>query len=615
MKATALPMTMEQVHAFGWEKLDVILVTGDCYVDHPSFGAALVGRYLQSLGLRVGLIAAPDPENMEDFTRLGEPSLFFGVTAGALDSMIMLRTAQNKPRSDDDYAEGGMAGRRPARAVLVYCNRIRRAFKGAKIIIGGMEASLRRFAHYDYWEDKVRGSVLPDSKADMLVYGMGERPLARIVEQLQSGKNLRDIRDVRGTAVMISLEERKALGDGAMTIPSHEEVASNKLKYARASKMIHMNQNPHCARALAQKHGSRYVLVNPPSLPMSTAELDAVYALGFTRAPHPSYTGRIPAYEMIRHSITAMRGCFGGCSFCALTTHQGRRVQSRSEESILREVEQVAAMPDFTGYISDIGGPTANMYRMDCGQPEVEAVCRRVSCVHPRICSRLITDHSPQIELLKKARTKKGIKKVFVSSGVRYDLAILWPEYIRELARHHVSGQLKIAPEHSEPQALALMRKPSVEVFDQFVQRFMEESSAAGLEQYVVSYFISAHPGCGLDEEINLALYLKSRNIRPRQIQDFIPIPMTLSCDMYYSGVDPISGRQVFSEKGGRARRLHRALIQYFKPENAKDILEALLKAGREDLIGPGPGKLVTRSAAGGNRPPPSGREGRKRKR
>jgi uncharacterized radical SAM protein YgiQ len=619
MKQAPLPMTLEEAHALGWDALDVILVTGDCYVDHPSFGAALVGRYLQSLGLRVGVIASPDPENEEDFTRLGEPTMFFGVTAGALDSMIMLKTAQKKHRSDDAYAQGGMAGRRPPRAVMVYCNRIRRYFKGAKIIIGGVEASLRRFAHYDFWEEKVRGSVLPDSKADMLVYGMGERPLAQIVAALRDGKSLREIKDVRGTAVMIDMEGRKAIGAAAKTIPALDEVAGDKAKYARASRMIHMNQNPHCATALVQKHGGRYVLVNPPAFPMSTPELDAIYALPFTRAPHPSYTGKIPAYEMIRHSITAMRGCFGGCAFCSLTAHQGRAVQSRSAESILAEVEKVTAMPDFTGHVSDIGGPTANMYMMYCGQPEVEKICRKVSCVHPKVCHRLVTDHEPQIELLRKARVVKGVKKVFIASGVRYDLAILSPEYIKELARHHVSGQLKVAPEHSDPAVLRLMRKPPAETYDQFVRKFMEESAAAGLPQFVAPYFISAHPGCGLEREVELALYLKSRNIRPRQMQDFIPIPMTLAGDMYYCGFDPISGWEVKTDTGGRARRLHRALIQYFEPENADDVREALHLIGREDLIGSGPGKLVRSRPGGGGYsrggPAPEGRfKGRNRR-
>ncbi|VAX22468.1 UPF0313 [4Fe-4S] protein YgiQ [hydrothermal vent metagenome] len=593
MTLSALPTSLEEANARGWKAFDVILVTGDCYVDHPSFGVAIVGRYLESLGLRVGVIAAPDPGGSADFLKLGAPALFFGVTAGNLDSMIMRHTALRKPRSDDAYADGGMAGRRPPRATIIYCNRIREAFKGANIIIGGLEASLRRFAHYDYWSDKVRRSILPDSKADMLVYGMAEQTLCQIVKALRAGRNLKDIKDLRGTAVMISAEDRKSLGKETQTIPSFEEAASSKRKYAKASRMIHLNQHPHSARALAQKHGGRYLLVNRPALPLSAKEIDAIYALPFTRMPHPSHKGPIPAYEMIKFSITAMRGCFGGCSFCALTVHQGRAIQSRSSASILQEVKKVTRMKGFTGYISDIGGPTANMYRLVCGEPEVEAVCRRISCVHPGICKRLATDHKPQIDLLKKARSIEGVKKIFVSSGIRYDLANLSPEYITELARHHVSGQLKVAPEHCNRGVLKLMRKPSIESFDKFVESFMAESGKAGLKQYVIPYFISAHPGCGLSEEVEMAEYLKKRNLRPRQIQDFIPAPMTLAGDMYYSGFDPMSGKEVKTDKGGRERRLHRALMQYYKPENSGDVREALRQTGRKNLMGYGPGKLV----------------------
>ncbi len=573
--------------------MDVILVTGDCYVDHPSFGVAIVGRYLESLGLRVGVIAAPDPGRPDDFLKLGAPTLFFGVTAGNLDSMIMRHTALKKPRSDDAYADGGMAGRRPARATIIYCNRIRENFKGANIIIGGLEASLRRFAHYDYWSDKVRRSILPDSKADMLVYGMAEAPLGQIVEALRAGKRLKDIKNLRGTAVMISADDRKSLDRETQTIPSFDEVTSSKKKFAKASRIIHLNQHPHSARSLAQKHGGRYLLVNRPALPLTGKEIDAIYALPFTRMPHPSHKGPIPAYEMIKFSVTAMRGCFGGCSFCALTVHQGRAIQSRSEESVLQEVKKVTRMKGFKGYISDIGGPTANMYRLVCGEPEVEAVCRRISCVHPAICKRLVTDHNPQIDLLKKARSVEGVKKIFISSGIRYDLANRSPRYIKELARHHVSGQLKVAPEHCNPKTLKLMRKPSIESFDKFVESFMAESGKAGLKQYVIPYFISAHPGCGLSEEVEMAEYLKKRNLRPRQIQDFIPAPMTLAGDMYYAGIDPMSGKEVKTDKGGRDRRLHRALMQYYKPENFDDVREALRRVGRKDLTGYGPGKLV----------------------
>ncbi len=586
-------MTIEEGLARGWDQFDVILVTGDCYVDHPSFGVAVVGRYLESLGLRVGVIASPDPENLDDFTKLGRPTLFFGVTAGNLDSMIMRHTALKKPRSDDAYADGGKAGRRPARASMVYCNRIRQAFSNAPVLIGGLEASLRRFAHYDYWSDKVRRSILPDSKADLLIYGMAEQALASVVAGLRDGKTLKELKDIRGTAVMVSKDERKEIAEKTVTIPSFEEVVSNKNKYAKASKSIHLNQYPHSALTLLQKHGGRYVRVNPPSLPLATEEIDKIYSLPFTRNPHPSHKGPIPAFEMIRFSVTAMRGCFGGCSFCALTVHQGRAIQSRSEDSILEEVSQITHSDGFKGYISDIGGPTANMYRLVCGEPAVEAVCRRTSCVYPITCKRLVTDHTPQLSVLRKARSIKGVKKVFIASGVRYDLANNSPEYIRELASHHVSGQLKVAPEHCDPDTLALMRKPPIESYDRFIESFLRESKKAGLEQYVIPYFISGHPGCGLTAEVEMARYLKRKNLKPRQIQDFIPAPMTLAADMYYSGIDPISGRPVETDKDGGARRLHRALLQYYKPENQDHVRQALRRVGRTDLIGNGPEKLV----------------------
>ncbi|VAX25091.1 UPF0313 [4Fe-4S] protein YgiQ [hydrothermal vent metagenome] len=584
MNEKALPMTMDEALDRGWDSLDVILVTGDSYVDHPSFGVAVVGRYLQSLGLSVGLLASPDKDNIDDFKKLGCPNLFFGVTAGNLDSMIMLRTALNKHRSDDAYVAGGKAGRRPPRATLVYCNKLRQAYKGVGIVIGGLEASLRRFTHYDYWSDKVRRSILQDSKADLLVYGMAERPLDAIVTAMREGKSLKELKNIPGTAVMISNGELDAVDSRALEIPSYEAVISDKKEYAAASKQIHLNQNPYSARPLAQDHGDRYLLVNPPALPLSTEEIDGVYALPFTRRPHHAYSESIPAWEMIRDSIIAMRGCFGGCSFCSLTVHQGRAIQSRSKDSILKEVRRIAKMEDFKGYVSDIGGPTANMYEMVCGQPEVEAVCRRLSCVHPKVCSRLVTGHEPQIEMLEEARSIEGVKKVFISSGVRYDLANQSPEYIRQLACHHVSGQLKVAPEHCNSKVLGLMRKPSIESYEKFVKNFLAESKKAGLEQYVIPYFISAHPGCGIAEEVEMAEYLKERNIKPRQVQDFIPVPMTLSADIYYCGFDPISRREVKTDTGGKERRLHRALMQYFKPENEGDVSEALKRVGKKSL-------------------------------
>ena len=589
-----LPTTKDEVKSRGWEKLDVILITGDAYVDHPSFGVSVVGRYLESLGVRVGIIFTPDIGRDEDFTKLGEPAWFFGVTAGNLDSMIMRYTANKKPRSDDAYTPGGKPGLRPRRAAIAYCKKLRELYgEKTPILIGGLEASLRRFAHYDYWDDTVRRSILFDTKADLLVYGMAEAPLGMIVDRLKKGEALQEITGVTGTAHIISKEERKVLGDGALTIPSYEEGAKDKKKYARASKIIHQNQNPACAKALVQKSGGRYVVVYPPAPGLTEKEIDAVYALPFARAPHPSVKEKIPAFEMIRFSVTAMRGCFGGCSFCALTVHQGRAIQSRSEKSIVAEVTQVTTMDGFKGYVSDIGGPTANMYKMVCGEKKAEEVCRKVSCVDPVICHRLVTDHDPQIEMLTKAREVKDVKKVFIASGVRYDLANRSPEYIKELASYHVSGQLKVAPEHSSPDVLQVMRKPAIEEFDQFRESFINASKEAGLDQYLVPYFISAHPGCGLNEQIDLALYLKKNGIRPRQVQDFIPAPMTLAADIYYTGIDPMTGKSVTVAKSAKDRRLQRALMQYFKPENKKDVTEALKIAQRQDLLGGGEGKLA----------------------
>jgi len=578
-----LPTTLEEARARGWDCLDVILVTGDAYVDHPSFGAAIVGRFLESLGVRVGIIASPDIHRSEDFTRMGSPKWFFGVTAGNLDSMIMRTTASRKPRSDDNYVPGGQAGLRPKRAVMAYCRKLREVFDHPRIVIGGIEASLRRHAHYDYWDDKVRPSLLTDSRADLLVFGMAERPLTEIVTAMRAGRRLRDLKAIRGTCAMMNLQGRRELGDRAVTLPSLEEVRRSPIKYARASRIIHLHQNPYLGKGLAQRHGRRYVRINPPALPLSEKELDAVYGLPFTREPHPSYKQKIPAYEMIRFSVTAMRGCFGGCAFCALTVHQGRAIQSRSEESIAREVRQISRMKGFSGYVSDIGGPTANMYKMRCGDSRAESVCRRTSCVHPRICSRLRTDHDPQIAMLRKARSVSGVKKVFIGSGVRFDLANLSQKYIRELARYHVSGHLKVAPEHCHPDVLAAMRKPPVEEYEKFERQFLEESRQAGLEQYLVPYFIASHPGCGLREQVVLSEYLKSHNLRPRQVQDFIPVPLTLASDMYYTGMDPMSGAGVEVVKRENGRGLQRALMQYFKPENRDAVRRAYAIAAGMD--------------------------------
>jgi len=596
---------MAEAQRRGWDKLDVVLITGDAYVDHPSFGVAMVGRLLESLALRVGVIAMPQSD--DDFRRLGRPTLFFGVTSGNLDSMIMRYTAAKKRRSDDAYLPGGQGEGRPKRATIAYCNRLRELFDSPPIILGGLEASLRRHAHYDYWDNRVRRSILLDCRADLLIYGMGETALRSVVSQLQAGKRLGDLRDIPGTALVINKEEAHALQEsgGVVTLPSFEEVAKSKPAYARSSKQIHLNQNPHSAKRLLQRHANRYVCVNSPALPLSEKELDRLYALPFTRQPHPSYHEKIPAFEMIRFSVSAMRGCFGSCSFCALTVHQGRAIQSRSADSIITEVETITTLPGFTGSISDIGGPTANMYRMVCNDPKVEAVCRKLSCVHPEICARLVTDHEPQIALLQRARKVLGVKKVFIASGVRYDLANRSRRYIRELASHHVSGQLKVAPEHANPQTLRLMRKPSIESFDTFRATFAEESHRAGKEQYLVPYFIASHPGCGVEEQIDLALYLKRNNFRPRQVQDFIPAPLTLAGDMYYSGIEPMSGKRLFVARSEKERGFQRALMQYFKPENRRTLADGLIRAGRSDLVGFGRSALVGYDRSrkkGGNR-------------
>lgn len=578
-------MTLDEAKARGWDSLDVVIVTGDAYVDHPSFGAAMVGRYLESLGVRVGIIAAPDLNNPDDFSRLGRPNWFFGVTAGALDSMIMRFTAAKKPRSDDAYVPGGMAGLRPKRAVIAYCNRLRELFDNPPLVVGGVEASLRRFAHYDWWDNKVRRSILLDSRADLLVYGMAERPMGDIVERMMMGEPLSSLTDVRGTAVMT---KEAAPVDAASLLPSAEEVMADKSAYVRAARTIHRNQNPGCAATLYQPHGNRYLRVNPPATPLTTDEMDALHALPFARTPHPSYVEPIPAYEMIRFSVTAMRGCFGGCSFCALTVHQGRHVTSRSKASVVDEVAAVTRMPGFTGHVSDIGGPTANMYMMRCDDPSVEAVCRKESCVHPAVCSRLVTDHGPLIDLLRAARKVDRVKKIFIGSGVRYDLATLSPDYVSELAAHHVSGQLKVAPEHVDPEVLKVMRKPAIWTYDAFVRMFMAATKRAGLEQYLVPYFIASHPGCGMAEQVRLAEYLKEHNLRPRQAQDFIPAPMTLAADMYWTGVDPMTGAPVTVGAEERDRAKQRALMQYYKAENRPLVAQALAEAGRTDLIGYG---------------------------
>ena len=596
MPSRHLPMTREELDARGVQEPDVVLVTGDAYVDHPSFAMAILGRWLESLGFSVAILAQPDWRSAEPWRALGRPRLFYGVSAGNMDSMINHYTASRKPRSDDAYSPGGRTGLRPDRPTPVYCQRCREAFPGVPVIAGGVEASLRRLAHYDYWSDTVRPSMLVPSKCDLLVHGMGERAIREIAERLARGEDVKALRDLRGVAYLLGA--REAVPSDALELSSFETVAARtaggRRAFADATRIIHHETNPLNARRLVQRHGDRVVVVNPPALPLTEAEMDAVYGLPYLRTPHPSYREPIPADAMIRDSVTIMRGCFGGCTFCSITTHQGRIISSRSEGSVLREVRGLAASPTFKGTVSDLGGPTANMYRMRCTRPEVEQVCRRLSCVHPKVCKLLGTDHGPVIELMQKARTVPGVTRVNIASGVRMDLARRDPRYVRELAAHHVGGHLKVAPEHTDAETLALMKKPGVEDFDVFAREFREASRAAGKpKQYLVPYYIASHPGSTAQAMIDLALYLKRNGYRPRQVQDFIPAPMDIATCMYYTGLDPITMKPVTVARSVSDRRVQRALLQFFKPENYFETRKALLEAGRGDLIGDGCDALI----------------------
>ena len=679
--APFLPMSRAEMEALGWDSCDVILVTGDAYIDHPSFGMALVGRLLEAQGFRVGIISQPDWRSPEAFRALGRPNLYFGVTAGNMDSMVNRYTSERKIRSDDAYTPGGAPNRRPDRAVIVYAQRCREAYRDVPIVIGGIEASLRRIAHYDYWSDKVRRSVLVDAKADLLLYGNAERALVALTHRLAAGERIQDIRDLRGSAFLVPSgwkpsevwQELDALAldtpgavdrhpdPYAMTVaataagesgsavplrfharaqrlaaraearahtvvrlPAFEQVEKNPVLYAHASRVFHLESNPGNARALVQAHGDRDVWINPPPIPLSTAEMDYVYGLPYARAPHPAYGGaKIPAWEMIRFSVNIMRGCFGGCTFCSITEHEGRIIQSRSEASILREIEAIRdKTPGFTGVISDLGGPTANMYRMACKDRTIEAACRRLSCVYPGICKNLDTDHAPLIQLYRKARALPGVKKVLIGSGVRYDLAVTSPEYVKELVTHHVGGYLKIAPEHTEAGPLAHMMKPGIATYERFRQLFEKYSRAAGKEQYLIPYFIAAHPGTTLDDMLELALWLKRHDFRLDQVQTFLPTPMALATTMYHTGLNPLRkvlggrGRPVAVTRASRTRRLHKAFLRWHDPENWPLLREALKAMGRADLIGNGKQHLVpafqprgTGSHAEGVRRPPSSRD------
>jgi uncharacterized radical SAM protein YgiQ len=656
--APFLPMSLAEMDTLGWDECDIILVTGDAYIDHPSFGMALVGRLLEAQGFRVGIISQPDWHSPADFKRLGQPRLYFGITAGNMDSMVNRYTADRKIRSDDAYTPNAEPNKRPDRAVVVYAQRAREAFPEANIVIGSIEASLRRIAHYDYWSDKVRHSVLPDSKADLLLFGNAERALVELSHRLAKGEAIESIRDLRGTAFMaprgwkptaewaevdsttldmpgaiqphpdpyameadrqsqkvgvgdtaivrvISRAERLAQHKAArahtiVRLPSFEQVRDDPVLYAHASRVFHLESNPGNARALVQGHGARDVWLNPPPVPLTTEEMDHVFGLPYARAPHPSYgEAKIPAWEMIRFSINIMRGCFGGCTFCSITEHEGRIIQSRSEASILREVEEIRdKTPGFTGVISDIGGPTANMYRMACKDPKIESSCRRLSCVYPGICENLNTDHAPLISLYRKARALPGIKKILIGSGLRYDLAVRSPEYVRELVTHHVGGYLKIAPEHTQEGPLSKMMKPGMGAYERFKQMFDKFSKEAGKEQYLIPYFIAAHPGTTDEDMLELALWLKKSGFRLDQVQTFLPTPLALATAMWHTEKNPLRKVTTESEKvavvrGGRQRKLHKAFLRYHDPENWPLLREALKAMGRADLIGPGKRHLI----------------------
>jgi uncharacterized radical SAM protein YgiQ len=626
--APFLPMSREEMTQLGWDSCDIVLVTGDAYVDHPSFGMAVIGRMLENQGFRVGIIAQPKWDSPDDIARMGRPRLFVGVSAGNLDSMLNKLTAQKKTRSEDQYSPGGHPNMRPNRATLVYSNLCRQAFPGLPVVLGGIESSLRRIAHYDYWSDSVRRSMLLDAKADLLVFGMGERPAWETARRLDAGETVDKLTDIRGTAhvkknrrawePLLADQSKYVTDKKVVVLPSYEEVCKDKAAFARMSKAFQYETNPHNGRPILQPHGDEAVYFNSPAEPLSEQEMDGLYDLPFVRAPHPSYSEPIPAFLTVKDSIVTMRGCFGGCTFCSITEHEGRIIQSRSEASVLREVRQLSRMSGFSGVLTDLGGPTANMYKMTCKDEKIEASCRRLSCVHPGICENLVTDHAPLIQLMKKVRSEKGIKRVFIASGVRYDLAERSPEFISELAQHHTGGQLSVAPEHNESGVLDKMKKPGIQSYERFAQAFCNASEKAGKEQYLVPYFISGHPGSTLTDAVSLAVYLKNNDMRPRQVQDFIPTPMAVATTMFYTGIDPLTGEPVYTARDMREKRMMKALIFYWDAQHWPLAREALKKCGRHDLIGRGPHALIppegaadrvaaeaarNRAGAGGGRP------------
>ncbi|MCO4771537.1 MAG: YgiQ family radical SAM protein [Deltaproteobacteria bacterium] len=586
------------MRARGWDSVDVVFVTGDAYIDHPSFAMALLGRVLEAAGYRVAILAQPAWDSVLSFLEFGAPRLFWAVSAGNMDSMINHYTARKKVRNADAYSSGGTIGRRPDRATNVYVQRCREANKRldsrAPVVAGGVEASLRRLAHYDYWSDTVRPSILQSSKADLVVHGMGEAPVLEIARRLADGETVRDLRDMRSVAWLAGKKEQESLPwDTAVVLPSFEHVKGDKREFARATWMYHGEMNPMGGRVLLQAHGDRVVVCNPAAPPLSEAEMDRIYDLPYARRSHPSYDKPVPAFATIKDSVTIMRGCFGGCTFCSITMHQGNAIQSRSEKSVLRELRAMGKTKGFKGTVSDLGGPTANMYKMRCTKPEVEAICRRPSCVHPNRCKLLGTDHGPLVQLMRKARDVKGIKKINIASGVRMDLAKESPQYLDELVRHHVGGHLKVAPEHASDRVLKVMRKPDVDDFEQFGRAFAKASKRAGKEQYLVPYFISSHPGADVSDAIELAVFLKKSGYRPQQVQDFIPAPMDVATAIYWTGLDPKTLTPMPVAKKLRDRNLQRALLQFFKPENWFEVRDALVAAGRKDLIGEGPTCLI----------------------
>jgi uncharacterized radical SAM protein YgiQ len=658
--APQLPMSREEMDDLGWDSCDIILVTGDAYVDHPSFGMALIGRLLEAQGFRVGIVSQPDWMSADGFKQLGKPNLFFGVTGGNMDSMVNRYTSDRRIRSNDAYTAGGEGGKRPDRCVVPYSQRCREAYKGVPIIIGGIEASLRRIAHFDYWSEKVRRSVIMDAKADLLVYGNGERQVVEIAHRLAHGEPVAELTDIRGTAFITkhgqregwwekdstsvdtpgkvnppttpyamqseaSCETQKAETEqnekssdsktniirfhkvmpkdstkSVIRLPAYQDVRSDSVLYAHTSRILHLETNPGNALALVQQHGERDVWLNPPPIPLTTAEMDGVFDLPYSRVAHKQYgDNAVPAYEMIRFSVNIMRGCFGGCTFCSITEHEGRIIQSRSEDSIIKEVEAIRdTTPGFTGVISDLGGPTANMYRLACKSKEIEASCRRLSCVFPGICKNLGTDHTPLVNLYRRARALPGIKKVLIASGLRYDLAVLSPEYVKELVTHHVGGYLKIAPEHTEDGPLSQMMKPGIGTYDKFKAMFDKYSKAAGKEQYLIPYFIAAHPGTTDTDMMNLALWLKRNGFRADQVQAYLPSPMSAAAAMYHSGKNTLhkvrrKGGDIPVPKGIKVRRLHKAFLRYHDSENWPMLRDALQKMGRADLIGNGKKHLI----------------------